>query len=151
MTPDAQGERWCAYTDSGRMSNAVDGHFVHLGNRVEEREREACFVFGYRLHSGDYAGAPISIRVGDRGDVFDARDQSCKRFVALRARLPSVGDLVGRGPHLVGRELLQQGPAPVHDAEVRPEELVRGTEQEIDAEGLGVEEVMRREVNRVGY
>ena len=66
-----------------------------------------------------------------------------------RPRLPRVGRLVGRRPHLVGAVLLEQLAAPVEDADVRAEELVGRADEEVAPERRDVDRAVRRVVDGV--
>ena len=83
------------------------------------------------------------------GDVVDRRDRPGQRLVALRAGLPPVGVLVGRGAELVRLERREEvGPHRRH-ALVRTEVLVGRGRDEVGAEPVQVDRPVLGEVDAV--
>ena len=83
--------------------------------------------------------------------VLDCCDEPCEQLVCERSRLEARSDrLVGRRPHLVGPPRPQELLPAERKAEMRPEELVRRAEENVDAEGRDVDRPVRCVVHRVG-
>src|SRR5207245_1740274 len=98
---------------------------------------------------GEEARAELGLPRGDglpadRADVRDGGDEAGEQLVRQRARLEAVAErLVRGGPHLVGPPRLEQLPPPEGEAEVRPEELVRRADEDVDAPGGDVDRPVR--------
>ena len=82
--------------------------------------------------------------------VVDCGDEPCEALVVLRACLPAIGGVVGRGPDLVGLEAGKEIAGTGHDAEVRAVELVRRTEQDVGAERREFDRAVWRQMHRIG-
>ena len=134
-----------------------------LGRVAVEGEREGRNAPVHRgsPYSGTIVAAParnrspsvVLVRL-DRGpaDRVEVRDAAMNRRAARAQRaclVASPGRLVRRGPHLVRAPALEQLAAGEGEAEVRPVELVRRAEQDVDAERGDVDRPVRGEVDGV--
>jgi hypothetical protein len=120
---------------------------VHRGQAVERvRVREAC--------EEALAEGPL-LRVDrvptDRLDVLHRRDEAGEELVLERPGLEATARrVVGSRPDLVRPPRCEQIFASAGDAEVRPEELVRRADQDVDSERGDVDRPVRGVMNGVG-
>src|SRR5207253_3138721 len=103
---------------------------------VEESPGELVLVVADRLEPRDDRIATRGVRGGAGRaphvrKVVDRGGHPGESLVVLRARLPSFGCLVRRGPQLVGRPTLEQLPAHREHSEMRTEELVRRAGEDV--------------------
>ena len=90
-------------------------------------------------------------RPADRLDVFDGRDETGEELERLRPRLEAMAErLVELRSHLVRPPCLGDLSPRVRDSQVRPEELVRRADEDVDSPGGDVGRDVRCGVNGVG-
>ncbi len=90
-------------------------------------------------------------RPADRLDVFDRCDEAGEELERLRPGLETVAErLVRLRSHLVRPPGLGDLPPRVRDSQVRPEELVRRADEDVDSPGGDVGRHVRGGVNGVG-
>ena len=123
---------------------------VSAADPFQEADRERPLVSRDRpVRSGEPVSASGAGGPGETGQVVDGGDESGQPFVVLGAGLPSVGCVIRRGNQLVRCPGLEEAPARSEDAEMGPEELVRGADEEVGADPVQVEEAVLGEMHAV--
>ena len=111
---------------------------ANVGTRPSIARRPWSLIDGgspARNRSPSARSQPTIVLPADRVDVLDRGDEPGEQLVGERARLEALAERLGRRrAHLVRPPRLHQLAAPVGDAEVRAEVLVRRADQDVDAE-----------------